>query len=58
MVRLTFLCMFSVVVFSIAELTRDEALLLAMAFAFCILRALPEARKKMFGNAARLGKVL
>lgn len=58
MVRLTFLCMFSVVVFSIAELTRDEAFLLALAFAFCILRALPEARKKMFGNAARLGKVL
>ncbi len=58
MVRLAFLCMFSVVVFSIAELTRDEAFLLALAFAFCILRALPEARKKMFGNAARLGKVL
>ena len=58
MVRLTFLCMFSVVVFSIAELTRDEAFLLALAFAFCILRALPEARKKMFGSAARLGKVL
>lgn len=58
MVRLSFFCLFSVAVFSVVELTREEALLLALAFAFCILRALPEARKKMFGSAARLGKLL
>ncbi len=57
MVRLTFLILFSVVVFTIADLTRDEVFLLALAFAFCVVRALPEMRKKMFGSAAKLGPV-
>lgn len=58
MVRLTFFAAFAVVVFSIAELTWDEGFLLALAFAFCIIRAAPEVKKKMFGAAAKLGRVL
>lgn len=57
MVRLAFLTMFSGVVLSQADLTRDQLILLALAFGFCIVRALPEIRKKMFGKAAALGPV-
>jgi len=57
MVRLAFLTMFSGVVLSQSDLSRDQLILLALAFGFCIVRALPEIRKKMFGKAAGLGPV-
>ena len=41
MVRLNFLIVFSVVVFAIAPLTRDEGFLLALAVVFCVVRAIP-----------------
>jgi len=55
MVRLTFFLAFSAVIFAITALTRDEAFLLALAFAFCLIRAVPEVGKKMLGEAAQLG---
>lgn len=54
MVRLNFLIVFSVVVFAITPLTPTEASLLALSFVFCIVRAIPEVRKKMTGESARL----
>jgi hypothetical protein len=57
MVRLTFFLLLSVCVFGFAGLTRDQASLLVLSFGFCVIRALPEIRKKMFGKAAGLGPV-
>jgi hypothetical protein len=54
MVRLCFLAVFSAVIFHVVELTRAEAILLAIAFAFCIVRALPEIRRKMTGAQEKL----
>lgn len=48
--RLCFLIMFSVVIFSVVRLSQQEAILLAVAFAFCLVRAIPEARRKIFGR--------
>lgn len=54
MVRLNFLIVFSVVVFAVIPLTPSGASLLALSFLFCIVRALPEVRKKMTGKSAQL----
>lgn len=54
MVRLCFLAVFSVVIFRVVALTPEEAILLAIAFAFCIARALPEIRRKMTGTQKKL----
>lgn len=52
--RLCFLIMFSVVIFSVVKLSPQEAILLAVAFAFCLIRAIPEARRKIFGRQRAL----
>ncbi|MFN7178077.1 haloacid dehalogenase-like hydrolase [Hyphomonas sp.] len=54
MVRLCFLAVFSVVIFRVVELTLQEAILLVISFIFCLVRALPEIRRKMTGTQKKL----
>ncbi len=47
MVRLVFFILFSAVMLGAVNLTQDELVLFGAALAFCVVRAIPEIRRKM-----------